>query len=60
MPAFTDSVVEQAALAWLETAGWRVAYCPDIAPNELSADRHDNGGAMLSQWRSRAFNPSPR
>jgi len=24
--AFTGSVVEQAALAWLESAGWRVAY----------------------------------
>ena len=24
IPAFTESVVEQAALAWLESAGWQV------------------------------------
>lgn len=58
--AFTESVVEQAALAWQETAGWRVAYGPDVAPNELAAERHDDGGVMLSQWRSRAFSAAPR
>jgi type I restriction enzyme R subunit len=30
--AFTESVVEQAALAWLEATGWRVAHGPDISP----------------------------
>jgi len=29
---FTESIVEQAALAWLEAAGWRVAHGPDISP----------------------------
>ena len=33
---FTESVVEQAALAWLESIGWQVAHGPDIAP-DLSA-----------------------
>jgi len=30
--SFTESVVEQAALAWLESAGWQIAHGPDIAP----------------------------
>jgi type I restriction enzyme, R subunit len=29
---FTESTVEQAALAWLEAAGWRIAHGPDISP----------------------------
>ncbi|MDZ7266889.1 MAG: type I restriction endonuclease subunit R [candidate division KSB1 bacterium] len=28
----SESVVEQAALAWLEAIGWRVAHGPDISP----------------------------
>ncbi len=30
--AFTESVVEQDALAWLEGLGWKIAYGPDISP----------------------------
>lgn len=30
---FTESVVEQAALAWLESLGWRVAHGPDVTWN---------------------------
>lgn len=26
---FTESTVEDAALAWLEASGWRVAHGPD-------------------------------
>jgi type I restriction enzyme R subunit len=29
---FAESTVEQAALAWLEGAGWRVAHGPDLSP----------------------------
>jgi len=29
----TESVVEQAALAWLESASWDVAHGPRIAPD---------------------------
>ena len=32
MTAFTESTVKEAALAWLEGTGWRVAYGPDISP----------------------------
>ena len=33
MTSFTESIVEDAALSWLETLGWRVAHGPDIAPD---------------------------
>jgi len=29
---FTESTVEDVALAWLESTGWDVAHGPDIAP----------------------------
>lgn len=29
--AFTESVVEEVALAWLEFTGWRIANGPDIS-----------------------------
>src|SRR3989304_8174761 len=32
MTAFTESVVEGAALAWLESLGWTVKHGPDISP----------------------------
>lgn len=28
----TESVVEQAALAWLESVGWRLTHGPEITP----------------------------
>ena len=37
--AFTESVVEEAALAWLESLGWAVKHGLDIAPGELFAER---------------------
>jgi type I restriction enzyme R subunit len=33
--AFTESVVEQAALAWLEALGYAVRHGPDIAAGAL-------------------------
>ena len=35
----TESVVEQAALAWLESSGWIVANGPGIAPDTPGAER---------------------
>ncbi len=32
MTSFSESTVEDAALAWLEAIGWRVAHGPDISP----------------------------
>lgn len=46
---FTESVVEQAALAWLEATGWPVAHGPDIAPNTPAAERRDYREVVLDQ-----------
>lgn len=38
---FTESVVEDAALAWLEALGYQVLHGPDIAVGEMAAERSD-------------------
>ena len=47
--AFSETVVEEAALAWLESAGWQVAHGPDIAPDMPAAERVDYGEVVLAQ-----------
>ena len=42
MTAFTESVVEDAALAWLEALGYAVLHGPDIAAGEPGAERGDS------------------
>jgi type I restriction enzyme R subunit len=44
-----ESLVEQAALAWLENVGWSVWHRVEIAPGELVAERSDYGQAVLEQ-----------
>jgi type I restriction enzyme R subunit len=44
---FTESVVEQAALAWLEALNWEVVNGPDIAPAAVRAERTDYGQVVL-------------
>ncbi len=46
---FTETVVEQAALAWLESAGWSVRNGAEIAPGEPAAERDDYGQVVLAQ-----------
>ena len=46
-PGVTESVVEQAALAWLENLGWCIAHSPDIAPDSPGAERSDYGDVVL-------------
>ena len=46
---FTESVIEQAALAWLESFGWHIAHGPDIAPDTPAAERRDYGEVVLAQ-----------
>ena len=41
MSGFTESVVEDAALAWLEALGYAVLHGPDIAIGEPAAERSD-------------------
>ena len=40
MTSFTESIVEDAALAWLGDLGYAVLYGPDIAGGELRAERN--------------------
>ena len=47
--AFTESVVEEAALAWLDSTGWQVRDGADIAPGEPAAERDDYGQVVLAQ-----------
>ncbi len=49
MTAFTESVVEEAALAWLEAIGWQIAHGPDIAPDMPAGERADYAEVMLAQ-----------
>ena len=49
MSQFTESVVEQAALAWFESAGWVVRNGAEIAPGEPAAERTDYGRVVLDQ-----------
>src|SRR5258706_11318192 len=48
MTAFSESVVEDAALAWLECLGYTVKHGPEIAPGELFAERGDYGQVFLA------------
>ena len=43
MSAFAESVVEEAALGWLEALGYAVLHGPDIAAGEPAAERRDPG-----------------
>ena len=45
----TESVVEQAGLAWLESVGWEVRNGTEIAPGEPTAERDDYGHLVLTQ-----------
>ena len=48
MANFTESVVEEAALAWLESLGYAIKHGPEIAPDELFAERQDYGQVLLA------------
>ena len=41
MTAFTESIVEEATLAWLEALGYSVLHGPDIAAGESGIERRD-------------------
>ena len=49
MSRVTESVVEDAALGWLNGLGWSVAHGPDIAPDTLAAERADYGQVVLER-----------
>ena len=47
MQGFTESDVEDAALAWLAAMGWSVAHGPDIGPDTPGAERATYGDVVL-------------
>nr|BAL57131.1 type I restriction enzyme, R subunit [uncultured prokaryote] len=49
MSALTESTVESAALAWLDSLGWQVKQGAEIAPGELFAERANYGQVVLEQ-----------
>ncbi|MCY4614717.1 MAG: type I restriction endonuclease subunit R [Nitrospira sp.] len=49
MSGVSESVVEDAALDWLDGLGWSVAHGPDIAPDTLAAERADYGQVVLER-----------
>lgn len=49
MSRFSESDVEDAALDWLERAGWQLRHGPDIAPGEPAAERDDYGQVVLAR-----------
>jgi type I restriction enzyme, R subunit len=58
--AFAESVVEQAALAWLESLGYTIKHGLEIAPGELFTERSDYAQVVLEQRLHDAlmrFNP---
>jgi type I restriction enzyme R subunit len=42
LAGFTESVVEEAALDWLEAQGYTILHGPDIATGQLAAERLDH------------------
>jgi type I restriction enzyme R subunit len=46
---FTESTVEDAALAWLESIGWRITHGPNIAPDMPAAERGDYREVLLAR-----------
>ena len=49
MPAFYESDVEEAAMNWLSSLGWEVAYGPDVAPDTPEAERTDFTQVVLEE-----------
>lgn len=47
--AFSESVIEEAALAWLEGIGYQVLPGSDIAPGELAAERDEYNQVVLER-----------
>ena len=49
MTTLTEADIEQAALSWLSSLGWQVAYGPEIAPDTPSAERDDFTQVVLEE-----------
>ena len=51
----TESVLEQADLAWIESAGWRVRNGSEIAPGEPAARRDAYGQVVMARRLRESF-----
>ncbi len=49
MNSFTESIVEEAALAWLESIGWQIRSDTEIAPGEPAAEYDDYVQEVLAR-----------
>ncbi len=49
MTSFTEVSIEEAALFWLQSLGWRVSHGADIAPDAPGAERSDYREVVLVQ-----------
>ena len=48
-PAFAESVVKEAALAWRKATGWQTGHGPDLAPDTRGAERADYSEVVLAR-----------
>ena len=55
MTSLNESVVEQAALAWLESLGYAIVPGPEVAPGEPQAEREDYGQVVLERRLQQAL-----
>ncbi len=61
MTTFAESVVERAALSWLEASGWQVAHGRTIAPDGTAPERADFADPLLpSRLRDALARLNPR
>lgn len=47
--SISESVIEQAALDWLQNEGWTIIHGPDIAPGMPDGERKDYGRVILEE-----------
>jgi len=46
---FSESIIEQASLAWLKSLGYTILFGPEIAPGEIQAERENYGQVILER-----------
>lgn len=55
--AFTECIVDQAALGWLKNLGYEILSEPLIGPDEFQAERNNYGQVVLERRLWRALQP---
>ena len=44
-----ESIVEDAALAWLQSIGWLVMHGPELEPDPVDAELNDYGQVVFEE-----------